>query len=44
MEKWNWANYLSSEARKSFFNGGEKEGGEREKVKLILIIFGLRRE
>ena len=31
-------------ARKSFFNGEEKGGGEREKVKLTLITFGLRRE
>ena len=32
------------EARKSFFTGQEKEVGEREKVKLTLITFGLRRE
>ena len=35
---------LIKEARKSFFNGGEKGGGEREKVKLTLSTFGLRRE
>ena len=32
------------EARKSIFNGGEKGGGKKEKVKLTLITFGLRKE
>ena len=35
---------LIKEARKCFFNGGDKGGGEREKVKLTLITFGLTRE
>ena len=35
---------LIKETRKSFFNGGEKGGGKREKVKVTLITFGLRKE
>ena len=35
---------LIKDTRKSFFNGGEKGRGEREKVKLTLIAFGLRRK
>ena len=35
---------LIKETIKSFFNGGEKGGGVREKVKLTLFTFGLRRE
>ena len=42
-EKWGKLS-LIKEARKGFFNGGEKWGGEREKVKLTLITFSLRRE
>ena len=30
--------------KKKLFNGGEKGGGDREKVKFTLITFGLRRE
>ena len=35
---------LIKEIRKIFFNGGEKGGGERGKVKLILFTYGLGRE
>ena len=35
---------LIKEARKTFFNRGGKEEGERKKVKLTVITFGLRRE
>ena len=41
--EWDKLSFIK-EARKSFLNGGEKGGGEREKVKLTLITFSLKRE
>ena len=35
---------LIKETRKRIFNGGKKRGGERENVKLTLIIFDSRKE